>query len=133
VSHRTSSDVLDAITDHVAGPAGTTLEPTANYGVVRGNQDFHGGAGSVGFIVTGVNRSLDTTSARYLHRDAYSGGIDARWRFRGRYEVSGSMDLSRVEGGPAQVDGRSTVELGRSRFRRPYRASNWSATSEPTW
>jgi hypothetical protein len=98
-----SLGVLDAITDHVAGPAGTTLEPTTNYGVVRGNQDFHDGAGSIGFIVTGVDRSLDATSARYLHRDAYTGGLDARWRFRGRYEVSGSLDLSRVAGDPAAI------------------------------
>ncbi len=34
---------LDAVTDDVAGPDGTTLEPTTNYAVVRGNQDFAGG------------------------------------------------------------------------------------------
>ena len=66
--------------------------------MVRGNQDFHNGDGSVGFILTGVNRSLDATSAPYLHRSAYTGGVDARWRFNGRYEVSGSLDLSRVAG-----------------------------------
>jgi hypothetical protein len=98
-----SLGVLDAVTDHVAGPAGTTLEPAANYAVVRGNQDFHDGAGSVGFIVTGVNRSLDATTAGYLHRSAYTGGLDARWRFRGRFEVSGSLDLSRVAGDPAAI------------------------------
>ena len=98
-----SLGVLDAVTDHVAGPGGTTLEPATNYGVVRGNQDFHDGAGSIGFILTGVNRSLDATSARYLHRSAYTGGVDARWRFQGRFEVSGSLDLSRVAGDPAAI------------------------------
>jgi hypothetical protein len=94
---------LDAVTDHVAGPAGTTLEPATNYGVVRGNQDFHNGDASVGFIVTGVNRSLDGASAPYLHRSAYAGGVDARWRFRGRFEVSASMDVSRVAGDAAAI------------------------------
>jgi len=98
-----SLGALDAVTDHVAGPGGTTLEPAANYGVVRGNQDFHNGAASVGFIATGVNRSLDAASASYLHRSAYSGGVDGRWRFHGRYEVSGSLDLSRVAGDPAAI------------------------------
>ena len=98
-----SLGVLDAITDHVAGPAGTTLEPAANYGVVRGNQDFRNGDASVGFIVTGVNRSLDASSASQLHRSAYTGGVDARWRFHGRFEVSGSLDLSRVAGDPAAI------------------------------
>jgi hypothetical protein len=94
---------LDAVTDHVAGPAGSTLEPTSNYAVFRGNQDFRGGDGSVGFILTGVNRSLDPTSAPYLHSGAYSGGFDTRWRFQGRYEVSGSLDFSRVVGDPAAI------------------------------
>ena len=58
------------------GPGGTTLEPTTNYAVVRGNQDFRSGTGSVGFIVTAVNRSLDAASAPYLHRSAYTGGVD---------------------------------------------------------
>ena len=98
-----SIGVLDAVTDHVTGPGGTTIEPATNYAVVRGNQDFRGGAGSVGFILTGVNRSLDGASEPYLHRSAYSGGVNARWRFNGRYEVSGSVDLSRVAGDTAAI------------------------------
>lgn len=98
-----SLGVLDAVTHHVAGPGATTLEPATNYGVVRGNQDLHNGDVSVGFILTGVNRSLDAASAPYLHRSAYSGGVDARWRFRGRFEVSGSLDMSRVAGEPAAI------------------------------
>jgi hypothetical protein len=93
-----SLGVLDAVTGHVEGPGGTTVEPATNYGVVRGNQDFRHGDANLGFIVTGVNRSLDPASAGYLHRSAYTGGVDGRWRFNGRYEISGSFDLSRVAG-----------------------------------
>ena len=93
-----SIGVLDAVTDNVRGPAGiNTLEPTTNYAVVRGNQDYNKGNGSFGFIVTGVNRDLDPSSEPFLHRNAYSAGLDARHR-SGRYEVSGSLDLSRVAG-----------------------------------
>jgi hypothetical protein len=99
-----SLGILDAVTDNVRGPGGlTTLEPTTNYGVIRGNQDYNNGNGSVGFIVTGVNRSLDASSDPYLHSSAYSAGLDARRRFGGRFEVSGSLDLSRVAGTPAVI------------------------------
>jgi hypothetical protein len=98
-----SLGLLDAVTDRAAGPGGSTLEPTTNYAVARGNQDYHGGDGSVGFIVTAVNRSLDATSEPYLHRSAYAGGLDARRRFKGRFEVSGSLDVTRVAGSPAAI------------------------------
>ena len=93
-----SLGVLDAVTDNVGGPGGTTLEPATNYAVARGNQDYDGGDGSFGFIATAVNRSLDPASDPHLHRSAYTGGIDGRRRFAGRFEVSGSLDFSRVAG-----------------------------------
>jgi hypothetical protein len=93
-----SIGVLDAVTEHVGGPGSTTLEPATNYAVIRGNQDYHHGDGSVGFILTGVNRSLDTSTEPFLHREAYAAGFDARRRWSGRWEVSGSFDLSRVAG-----------------------------------
>lgn len=98
-----SIGALDAVTDRVEGPAGTTLEPTSNYSVIRGNQDYANGNGNFGFILTGVNRSLDASSDPYLHRSAYSGGIDARRRFAQRLEVSASFDLSRVAGTPEAI------------------------------
>ncbi len=98
-----SIGALDAVTRHVGGPGGTTLEPAANYAVIRGNQDYDGGNGSLGFIVTAVNRWLDSTSAPYLHRSAYSAGLDARRRFAGRFEVSGRLDVSRVAGTEAAI------------------------------
>ncbi|HXW96909.1 MAG TPA: DUF5916 domain-containing protein, partial [Gemmatimonadales bacterium] len=64
---------------------------------------YNHGDGSVGFILTAVNRSLDPSSAPYLHESAYTGGIDARHRFAGRFEVSGSLDGSRVAGSPAAI------------------------------
>ena len=108
-----SLGILDAVTDDVTSAEGT-LEPTTNYVVARGNQDFSAGDGSLGFIVTGVNRSLDESSEPWLHRSAYSAGLDARRRFGGReYEVSGSLDWSRVAGEAAAIarTQRNTVHL----------------------
>lgn len=90
--------ILNAVTDRESGPNRTTIEPTTNYAVIRGSQDYNKGNGSVGFIATAVNRNLDGSSRPYLHSSAYSGGLDARHRFSQRFEVSGSFDVSRVEG-----------------------------------
>ena len=98
-----SLGVLDAVTGRVDGPERITLEPTTNYAVIRGNQDYDNGRASFGFIMTGVNRSLDASSESYLHRSAYAGGIDARMRFAEQLEVSGSLDYSRVAGSSAAI------------------------------
>ncbi|HEU5050078.1 MAG TPA: DUF5916 domain-containing protein, partial [Gemmatimonadales bacterium] len=92
-----SVGVLDAVTDRADGAAEATIEPATNYAVVRANQDYAGGNGSVGLILTGVNRSLDEWTEGFMHRSAYTGGIDARRRL-GRFEVSGSLMASRVAG-----------------------------------
>ncbi|HEY6158958.1 MAG TPA: DUF5916 domain-containing protein [Gemmatimonadales bacterium] len=91
--------VLDAVTQHVTGVGGATIEPTSNYGVVRLRQDLRGGESSIGAIVTAVNRDNDSWTSQYLRRSAYVGAVDFRHRFPGRtYELSGSLDLSRVAG-----------------------------------
>src|SRR3989441_380186 len=91
--------VLDAVTQHVTGVGGVTIEPTTNYGVVRLRQDLRGGETSVGGIVTAANRDNDSFTSPYLRRRAYVGGADFRHRFPGgRFELWGSLDLSRVAG-----------------------------------
>ena len=93
---------LDAITDRVGGGGETTIEPATNFGVLRLNQDYAQGNGSVGLMLTSVNRSLDQWTDNFMHRDAYSGGIDARRRL-GRFELSGSLMGSRVSGTPEAI------------------------------
>ncbi|HEY6207675.1 MAG TPA: DUF5916 domain-containing protein [Gemmatimonadales bacterium] len=91
--------VLDAVTQHVTGAGGVTIEPTSNYGVLRLRQDLRGGETSIGGIVTAVNRDNDVWTSPYLRRSAYVGAADFRHRFpRGRFEIWGSLDLSRVAG-----------------------------------
>ena len=91
--------VLDAVTQHVTGADGETIEPTTNYGVLRLRQDLRGGETSVGGIVTAVNRDNDSWTSPYLRHSAYVGAADFRHRFPGgRFEVSGSLHLSRVAG-----------------------------------
>ena len=90
---------LDAVTGREVGVGGVTIEPATNYGVVRLRQDLRGGESSIGGIVTGVNRDNDSWSTAYLHSSAYVGALDFRHRFPGgRYELSGTVDFSRVAG-----------------------------------
>jgi hypothetical protein len=98
-----SMGALDAVTGHVSGPGTSTLEPTTNYGVVRVNQDLDGGDASLGLILTSVNRALDESSESYLHRSAYAVGVDARRRFAGNFEASGSLAFTRVAGTPDAI------------------------------
>src|SRR2546428_3437974 len=98
--------VIDAVTQHVTGVGGATIEPTTNYGVLRLRQDLRKGESSIGAIMTTVNRNNDSWSAPYLHSSAYVGAVDFRHRFPGgRYELSGSADFSRVAGSAQAIAG----------------------------
>jgi hypothetical protein len=92
-----SVGLIDAMTDRVGGVNDATIEPRTNYAVFRLNQDYAAGTGSVGLLVTSVERSLDSWSEDFMHKSALTGALDARKRW-GKYEVSGSYSLSRVSG-----------------------------------
>lgn len=94
-----SIGAIDAVTQRETDAAGQTIEPAANYAVLRATQDFRAGASGIGLILTAANRNLDAASAPYLHREAYVGGFEFRHQFLNRhYQISGSLDLSRVAG-----------------------------------
>ena len=96
--------VLDAITQRATGSSDRTTEPATNYAVLRGQQDFRKGQSGVGIMFTAVNRSLDPLTDAALRRSAYVGALDFRHRFlNSRYQVSGSLDLSRVTGTAAAI------------------------------
>jgi hypothetical protein len=96
--------VLDAATERATSPHDTTYDPRTNFSVVRATQDFRGGNSAVGAILTAVNRNMDQWSSPYLASSAYVGALDFRHRFlKNVYEVSGTLDKSRVEGSPAAI------------------------------
>lgn len=109
---------IDAVTAHETGVGGVTIEPLTNYGVLRLRQDFRGGESSIGGIVTAVNRDNDSWTSPYLHSHAYVGGLDFRHRFPGgTYELSGSVDASRVAGSAQAIA--ATQEDATHYYQRP--------------
>ena len=75
------------------------VEPLTNYFVARGRRDAHAGSDQLGFIMTAVNRSIDTPALDFLRSSAYVGGIDFGHRFStNTYNLSGSLVASRIGG-----------------------------------
>jgi hypothetical protein len=96
--------LLNATTERVTSPGDTTFEPLTNFAVGRVRQDLRNGQTSIGGIVTAVNRRLDRWTSTYLPSNAYVGAVDFRHRFLNNlYEISGTFDQSRVEGGRAAM------------------------------
>ncbi len=75
------------------------VEPLTNYFVSRVQQDFNEGNTQVGAMFTATNRNLDDASLEFLHKSAYSGGIDFLHNWKERtYYVAGNFSMSRVQG-----------------------------------
>ncbi|MBI9069623.1 MAG: carbohydrate binding family 9 domain-containing protein [Salinivirgaceae bacterium] len=53
-----------------------TAEPLTNYSMVSLRQDFNNGNALLGGTFTSVNRNIEDTHLDYLHKNAYSGGLD---------------------------------------------------------
>lgn len=94
-----SFGAVNAYTRRVEGLNNQTTEPSANYAVLRAQQDFRDGDAGVSWIGTAVNRSMDSFASPYLHQSAYATGVSFRSRLLGRrFEVAGSLAASRVAG-----------------------------------
>jgi hypothetical protein len=79
----------------------TTVQPRADFGVVRVQQEFGASSSTVGFIATGVHRALGEGDrmAAWLPRDAASAAADWNLRFNGgEYQLSGDFGVSHVAG-----------------------------------
>jgi hypothetical protein len=95
---------LEAVTQRHSGPGNRTIEPLTNYAALRARQDFRKGESGIGVMLTGVHRDVDEWTDPFLRRSAFAGAIDARHRFaNGRYQVRGSLGLTRVNGSPTAI------------------------------
>lgn len=74
---------IDAVTaqmqaeiDTAGGRIHQTVEPLTNYFMGRVQKDIHSGNTIIGGVFTSTNRDLDPNLATFLHKAAYTGGID---------------------------------------------------------
>jgi hypothetical protein len=96
--------VVSAMTGRERGSELRTTEPTANYSVIRAQQELRNGESSVGIIATGVNRQLDDWTSDFLRRDAYVAGGDLRHRWgANRYEINAKVTGSVVRGSAESI------------------------------
>src|ERR1051325_4553630 len=104
-----SIGVLDAVTQKEAGPLNTslqrqTIEPQTNYFVGRAQQDYRGGASSIGAMVTSVDRKVDEFTSPYLRTPAAAGGVAFGHQFLNRkYQVSAYITASEVNGSATAI------------------------------
>ncbi len=107
-----------------------TVEPLTNYLVGRVQQDFNKGETRLGGILTAVNRSINTPELDYLHKSAYTAGIDFRhsWKERTWY-LDGNAEFSAVNGKKEAITG---TQLSSARYYQRPDADHLSVDSSLT-
>jgi hypothetical protein len=94
------------------------LEPLTNYFVARAQQDINKGNTIVGAMFTATNRNINNPQLNFLHRSAYTGGVDFNHNWKDRmYFVSGRSIFSYVTGSPQAIT--ATQEASERYFQRP--------------
>lgn len=90
------------------------IEPLTNYFVGRAQQDINKGNTIIGGMFTATNRQLEGSQLSWLHKSAYTGGIDFlhNWNQR-KYFVSSRMVMSRVNGTKEAI---ANTQLASERF-----------------
>jgi hypothetical protein len=87
------------LADSIGAFSNVVAEPLAHYGAIRVLRNLRNGASGVGGVLTTANRRLgDDPRLQMLRSAGYTMGLDARHRFRGRFETSGMLVGTTVHG-----------------------------------
>jgi hypothetical protein len=94
------------------------VEPMTNYFVARAQQDINKGNTIIGGMFTATNRKITDSRLKWLHDNAYSGGIDLvhNWKDR-KYFISAKALMSHVEGSQEAI--LNTQQASERYFQRP--------------
>jgi hypothetical protein len=85
--------------DTVGGRCFETVEPLTNYLIGRVQKDINDGKTIVGGIITSTNRDLDANLSNFMHKAAYSGGVDFTQYFKEKsWMLNLNSAFSLVEG-----------------------------------
>jgi hypothetical protein len=86
-----SIGILDSVTakesatiDYLGDQRNETVEPLTNYFILRLQKDYNEGNTTFGGIVTAVNRDLEDEHLDYLHKSAYTGGLDFSHKWKNK-------------------------------------------------
>ncbi|MDO9511261.1 MAG: DUF5916 domain-containing protein [Bacteroidales bacterium] len=120
-----SVGILESLTgrefaDHQTGDIKqrTEVEPLTNYFVSRLQKDFDEGKTRLGTMFTATHRSLQSPELDYLHKSAYSGGIDFQHSWKNRtYYFNAKVLFSEVNGSTEAII--NTQESSARYFQRP--------------
>jgi hypothetical protein len=104
--------------DTIGGRKLATVEPLTNYFVGRVQKDINNGNTLIGGIFTSTNRELDTDVQDFLHKAAYTGGIDFTQYFKNKnWMFNLNTAFSLVEGSKKAIT--NTQESSTHYFQRP--------------
>lgn len=82
------------------------VEPFTNYFVGRVQKDFNKRNSYIGAIFTATNRNLQGQELNFLHKSAYSVGIDFQHNWKNRkYYLNGNVVTSLVQGSKEAIQG----------------------------
>ncbi|GAA0892069.1 hypothetical protein GCM10009122_17480 [Fulvivirga kasyanovii] len=81
-----------------------TIEPLTNYFVARAQQDINKGNTLVGGMITATNRKIEDPKLNWLHKSAYTAGLDfTQYWLQRTYFITSKMIVSKVEGSEEAV------------------------------
>jgi hypothetical protein len=85
--------------DYMGERSYRTVEPLTNYFVGRVQKDFDKGNTIIGAMLTSTNRNLNDSSLYFLHRSAYTAGLDFRHSWKDKtYSIGLKTYFSHVAG-----------------------------------
>lgn len=107
------------------------VEPQTNYLVARVQQDINKGNTIVGAMFTATNRKIEDPQLEFLHKDAYTGGVDFvhNWKDR-KYYIRFNGVFSSVSGTKEAITGTQTAN--EHLFQRPTAQKYVSVDSSST-
>ena len=95
-----------------------TVEPLTNYTIAALRRDMNEGKTQMGVIVTAVNRKLDDEHLNYLHKQAYTTGLDFRHYFKDHiWQIDARVHGSYVQGSTEAIS--ETQQASSHLFQRP--------------
>jgi len=109
---------MQAEIDTIGGRKYETIEPLTNYLIGRVQKDINDGKTLIGGIFTSTNRRLDANLGEFMHKAAYTGGIDFTQYFKEKnwmFNLNGAFSL--VEGSEKAIG--NTQKSSARYFQRP--------------